>query len=329
MLRLLSLLQAHRYWLGGELAERLEVSERTLRRDVDRLRELGYPVAASRGVGGGYQLRAGSQLPPLLLDDDDAIAMAVGLRTAAGGSIAGMEEAAISALTKLEQVLPPRLRARVTAMQASITPADPTMPRPQVDLEVLTVLAQACRDEERLRFGYRRRDGEASERTVEPHRLVALDGRWYLVAWDVRRADWRTLRVDRIADPAPTGSRASLRTLPGGDAAEYVRASIRGMPARWTVQVTVFADAAELLPEVRWWRVEVEPRPDGSCVVRSSGDALRWLAVHLSFLPHEYRIDGPPEFIAFVREDAARRLRAVGAADAGDRAPTDGAAAGR
>lgn len=310
MLRLLSLLQTHRFWLGAELAERLEVSERTLRRDVDRLRELGYPVAASRGVGGGYQLQAGSQLPPLLLDDEDAIAMAVGLRTAAGGSIAGMEEAAIAALTKLEQVLPPRLRARVTTLQESITPANPSMPRAQVDLDALTVLAQACRDQERLRFGYRRRDGEASERTVEPHRLVALDGRWYLVAWDVRRADWRTFRVDRVAEPAPTGTRFAPRRLPGGDAAEFVRASIRGMPARWTVEVTVFADAEALLPEVRWWRVEVQPHADGTCTLRSSGDSLRWLAVHLGFLEHDYRVDGPPEFVAFVREDAERRLRA-------------------
>ncbi|MBO9534420.1 MAG: YafY family transcriptional regulator [Solirubrobacteraceae bacterium] len=317
MLRLLSLLQTHRFWLGEDLAGRLEVSERTLRRDVDRLRELGYPVAASRGVGGGYQLQAGSQLPPLLLDDEDAIAIAIGLRTAAGGNVEGMEEAAVAALTKLDQVLPPRLRTRVAALQESIAPALPMRPHQAVDLDVLTIVAQACRDEERLRFGYRRRDGEESERTVEPHRLVSLEGRWYLVAWDARRSDWRTFRLDRVQSPERTGSRCAKRKLPGNNAAEYVRQSIRSMPAQWTAQVRVMAPASELRPEIAWLRGEVEDLGDGTCCITTSGDSLEWLSVHLGFLAaHDYRVEGPPELIEFVRADAGRRARAVGASPA-------------
>ncbi len=186
-------------------------------------------------------------------------------------------------------------------------------PQAPVDLDRLTVIAQACRDEERLRFGYRRRDGEEAERTVEPHRLVALDGRWYLVAWDVRRTDWRTFRVDRITAPHVTGSRCARRRLPGGDAAEFVRQSIRSMPQTWTAEVTVFQAAGELPAEIHWLRTEVEPIDATSCRLRTAGSSLPWLAMHLAFLSAEYRIDGPPELRDYVREDAARRLRGAGA----------------
>ncbi|MEH3053567.1 MAG: YafY family protein [Patulibacter minatonensis] len=310
MLRLLSLLQTHRFWLGGELADRLEVSERTLRRDVDRLRELGYPVAAARGVGGGYQLQAGAELPPLLLDDEDAIAIAIGLRTAANGSVTGMEEAAVGALTKLEQVLPPRLRRRIVALQASIEPS--MRSSTPVDLDALTAIAQCVRDEERLRFGYRRRDGNEAERTVEPCRLVALGGRWYLVAWDVRRADWRTFRVDRITHPAGTGTRFAPRRPPRGDAAEYVREGISSMPTAFTAEVLVQAPAEAIGPEVGWMRGVVEPVDAATCRIRTSGDSLAWISVNLGFLRHPYVIEGPPELIAHVREDAERRLAALG-----------------
>src|SRR4051794_14852220 len=203
MLRLLSLLQTHRFWPGHELADRLEVSERTLRRDVDRLRELGYPVAASRGVAGGYQLRSGAAMPPLLLDDEEAVAIAVGLRTAAGGAVDGIEETSVRALTKVIQVMPPRLRRRVDALQAYTVPAFWGQGRggPTVDADALTVIAQACRDDERLRFGYTTRDGRETTRLVEPHRLVSLGRRWYLVAFDIERHDWRTFRVDRLTEP--------------------------------------------------------------------------------------------------------------------------------
>jgi predicted DNA-binding transcriptional regulator YafY len=205
LLTLLSLLQARRDWPGRELADRLAVSGRTIRRDVERLRRLGYPVESLPGPAGGYRLRAGAAMPPLLLDDDEAIAIAVGLGTAARASVSGIEDAAVRALVKLEQVLPAHLRRRVRALQAATT----TIPGdgPTVDARHLTLIAAACRDAERVRFAYRGRDGAASRREVEPHALVNHGRRWYLVAWDRGREDWRTFRVDRLGTPASTGVR--------------------------------------------------------------------------------------------------------------------------
>src|SRR5881296_978277 len=200
LLELLSLLQARRDWPGSELADRLEVSGRTIRRDVDRLRVLGYPVESLTGPGGGYRLRAGSAMPPLLLDDDEAIAIAVGLRTAARASVTGIEETAVRALVKLEQVLPAHLRRRVSALGSATITLPVT--GPTVDPQHLTVIAAACRDSECLRFAYRSRDGTDSRREVEPHSLVNHGRRWYLVAWDRGRQDWRTFRIDRMARPA-------------------------------------------------------------------------------------------------------------------------------
>src|SRR5437660_4255541 len=203
LLELLSLLQGRRDWPGSELAARLEVSGRTIRRDMERLRQLGYPVESLTGPAGGYRLRAGTAMPPLLLDDDEAIAIAVGLRTAARASVTGIEETAVRALVKLEQILPTHLRRRVEALgSATIAPA---VGGPTVDPRHLTVIAAACRDSERLRFEYRSRDGIDSRREVEPHTVVNLGRRWYLVAWDRRREDWRSFRVDRLARPASTG----------------------------------------------------------------------------------------------------------------------------
>ncbi|WP_295121318.1 YafY family protein [uncultured Leifsonia sp.] len=199
-LQLLSLLQTHRYWPGQELADRPQVSPRTLRRDVERLRELGYPVDATRGVAGGYQLAAGASLPPLVVDDDEAVALAVGLRTAAQSGIAGVADASVRALAKVVQVMPPRLKRRVDALRVATLAAD-LRPAPVVDADALTVVAQACRDEERLAFSYTRRDGAASERAVEPHRLVSVGRRWYLVAYDLERHDWRSFRLDRMTTP--------------------------------------------------------------------------------------------------------------------------------
>src|SRR3954449_1666002 len=218
LLDLLSLLQARRDWPGAELAERLEGSGRPTRRDVARLRVLGYPVDALTGPAGGYRLRAGSAMPPLLLDEDEAIAIAVGLSTAARASVAGIEETSIRALVKLEQVLPTHLRRRVAAL-GSATIAAPAS-GPMVDPQHLTTIAAACRDSERLRFGYRSRDGTETRREVEPHALVNLGRRWYVVGWDRGREGWRTFRVDRVRRPAASG-RFTARRLPGGDAAEY------------------------------------------------------------------------------------------------------------
>jgi predicted DNA-binding transcriptional regulator YafY len=235
MLRLLSLLQTHRYWPGNDLAERLDVSPRTLRRDVDRLRELGYPVEAARGVSGGYQLQVGAVLPPLLLDDDEAVAIAVGLRAAAAGIVGGIEETSVRALAKLVQVMPPRLRRRVDALRTYTVPA--ILDAPLIDAATITVIAHACRDDERLRFSYTRRDGNEGIRLVEPHRLVTLGRRWYLLAWDVERHDWRTFRVDRLTNPTTTGTRFRQRELPGGDPAQYVRDPLPGGDRRARARV--------------------------------------------------------------------------------------------
>src|SRR5882757_6172216 len=198
LLRLLSLLQMHRDWSGPDLAERLGVTTRTIRNDVDRLRNLGYPIHATSGVAGGYRLGAGAELPPLLLDDDEAVAVAVGLRTAAGQGIEGIGETSVRALAKLEQVLPDRLRRRVSALHAFTVPLLRGARGSAVDPGVLTELANACRDSEQLRFSYRDHNGSETRRAAEPHRLVCTEHRWYLVAWDTDRADWRTFRVDRI-----------------------------------------------------------------------------------------------------------------------------------
>jgi predicted DNA-binding transcriptional regulator YafY len=211
LLQLLSLLQTRRDWSGAELAERLEITSRTVRRDIDRLRGLGYPVLATAGAA-GYRLGAGADLPPLLLDDDEAVAVAMGLRTAAGGSITGIEETSVRALAKLEQLLPSRLRHRINALQSVTVPMANT--GPTVDPSTLTAIAAACRDSLRLSFDYRTHDGTSSIRTTEPHRLVHTGRRWYLLGWDVDRQDWRTYRVDRLDPRTPTGPRFAPRTPP-------------------------------------------------------------------------------------------------------------------
>src|SRR4051794_14871050 len=244
LLELLSLLQGRRDWPGNELADRLEVSARTIRRDIDRLRQLGYPVESLTGPAGGYRLRAGSAMPPLLLDDDEAIAIGVGLRTAARVSVTGIEETAVRALVKLEQVLPAHLRRRLTAL-SSVMVALPVT-GPTVDPQLLTAIAAACRDSECLRFGYQSRNGTGSRRDVEPHSLVNTGRRWYLVAWDRTREDWRTFRMDRMATPTSTGVRFAPRKLPAKDAATYVKRSITTAPSRFETRVTLHAPASEV-----------------------------------------------------------------------------------
>ncbi|WP_183154684.1 YafY family protein [Streptomyces shenzhenensis] len=236
LLSLLSLLQARRDWPGQLLAERLAVSARTVRRDVDRLRELGYPIVASKGPDGGYRLGAGSRLPPLLFDDDQAVALAVALRTAATTG-AGIEEAAARALQTVRQVMPARLRHRVDAMEVTAVERVGARPNPQVDPQVLVALSTAVRDREVLRFDYSPVSGPTASETghavppprrAEPYHLVTWGGRWYLVAWDLDRDDWRTFRVDRLAPRTPTGPRFSPRELPGGDVAAFVAGRFQG-----------------------------------------------------------------------------------------------------
>ena len=310
LLTLLSLLQARRDWPGGELAHRLEVSGRTIRRDVERLRGLGYPVESLTGPTGGYRLRAGTAMPPLLLDDDEAIAIAVGLRTAARASVTGIEETSVRALVKLEQVLPANLRRRVRALQSATT----TLPAggPTVDPQLLTVIATACRDSECLRFGYRGRDGVASRRGAEPHSLVNLGRRWYLVAWDRARRDWRTFRVDRLSGPASTGVRFTPRDLPADDAASYVSQSLSAAPNRYEARVTLHAPADTIRKRVPAYWGTIEPVDDQRCEYRTGDDDLDWLAVRVAMLGVDFDVHEPPELAEHLLLLARRLERAVG-----------------
>jgi predicted DNA-binding transcriptional regulator YafY len=310
MLRLLSLLQTHRHWAGSELADRLDVSERTLRRDIDRLRELGYPVDATRGTEGGYQLAAGSQLPPLLLDDDEAVAIAVGLRAAAGNSVDGIEESSVRALAKLEQVLPARLRSRIGALQQFSEPMTWGGPSgPTIDPSDLTEIAGACRDAVRLRFDYERRDGESGGRMVEPHRLVSAGRRWYLVAWDVDREDWRTFRVDRMVEPKALTRPFTPRALPDGmEAAAFVEAGIQTMNTMTEAVVTVAAtvdEIAEQRPMARWTGEAL----DGATRLTLRAERVEWLAVAIAALPFAVAVHEPPELADAVRAMGERLLR--------------------
>jgi predicted DNA-binding transcriptional regulator YafY len=312
LLRLLSLLQTPREWTGAELAERLGVSTRTVRNDVERLRRLGYPVHAARGAVGGYRLGAGASLPPLLLDDDEAVAVTLGLRRAAGGAIAGIEETSLRALTKLERILPARLRRRVTALQNYTVTVPPDEPAPTVDPAVLTTLAAACRDHERLRFDYRDHAGGTRVRTTEPHRVVNWGRRWYLVAWDLDRHDWRTFRVDRIHPRTPTGPGFAPRELPGGDVAAYVARHVSAAAWRYRARVTVHAPAAVVAERINPAVGTVEPVDAHTCVLDTGADSVETLAVHLGLLGVDFTVDDPPELVAQVRELAARYLSAAG-----------------
>jgi len=312
ILQLLSLLQTHKFWPGSELAQRLEVSARTLRRDVERLRDLGYPVDAAPGVAGGYRLAAGAHMPPLLLDDDEAVAIAVGLRAAATASVEGMEETSVRALAKLEQVLPDHLRRRVEAVHSSVMPLtwggtdDST-----VDAGALAVLAQGCRDREQVRFEYRRRDGDEARRLVEPHQLVSAGRRWYLVAWDVRRADWRTFRLDRLSQPALAGARFPARTLPAPDAAEFVARSLSAMPMPHRARVVDHGPLEEVRQSVRWLDADVSAVDERTSRVELRSETPEWLLAGVAILAVAFDIELDAE--ASEPSDVAGRIAALGA----------------
>src|SRR3954471_20543570 len=309
-LQLLSLLQTHRFWPGGELTERLGVSARTLRRDVDRLRSLGYPVDATPGTGGGYRLAAGAHMPPLLLDDDEAVAIAVGLRSAASASIEGMEDIAVRALAKLEQVLPDRLRRRVLAVHTNVASLQWSNEGPVVDADALAVLALACRDREQVRFDSRRRDGDDSSRLVEPHQLVSAGRRWYLVAFDVRRDDWRTFRLDRLERARHAGVRCAPRELPGGDAAAFVARSIRSMPQPAYVVLEVDTDVETLRAALHWGESQFEPVPSGGCRVRIEGSSEDALLRVITWLAGRHPVAVvEPESVAALVTELRTRLR--------------------
>jgi predicted DNA-binding transcriptional regulator YafY len=310
LLRLLSLLQTHRHWPGDELAGRLRVSPRTLRRDIDRLRELGYAVDAARGVAGGYQLRAGAAVPPLLLDDEEAVAIVVGLRTAAAGAVIGFEETSVRALAKVIQLLPPRLRRRIDALQAA-TAEGGFGGGPRLDATTLTTLALACRGEERLRFRYTPREGDGAARHVEPHRLVSLGRRWYLMAWDLERGDWRSFRVDRLSEPAPTGTRFRPREIPGGDPVAWLRSRLAAVPSRYEVSVLIHGAAQPVRVLAGHWAT-VEEISATSCRLRMNVDDLHWPVMLLGVLGVDFTVEAPVELSERIRAAARTLLRATG-----------------
>jgi predicted DNA-binding transcriptional regulator YafY len=308
LLQLLSLLQAKPDWTGRELAERLEVTTRTVRKDVERLRRLGYPVHATPGAAGGYRLGAGAQLPPLLLDDDEAVAVAVGLRTVAGRGVRGTEETSLRALAKLEQVLPSRLRRRVSALQSSTVAFDSW--GPTVDAETLTAIAGACRDLVRLRFAYRSHDGKTRRRLVEPHRLVHTGRRWYLAAWDCAREDWRSFRVDRIEPGVTTDRRFEPREPPYGDAAKYVARSISSQRDRYQATVILHAPLEAVAARVPHAVGTLEAIDERSCLLRTGADWLGGLAVYVADIGVDFTVVEPPQFAERVRELAGIFARA-------------------
>ena len=296
LLRLLTLLESRRDWPGALLAERLGVSPRTVRNDVSRLRELGYPVEAARGVAGGYRLASGTAMPPLLLDDDEVVAVAVALRSSAGGGISGIEETSVGALVKLEQVLPSRLRRRVNALQA-YTVAAPTTGGPTVDPQALATIATACRDCELLRIDYRKHDGTESTRSIEPYRAVHLGRRWYLVAWDRDRHAWRTFRIDRMVLQSPTGPHFTPRELPAGDMAAYVTRSVRSAPMKFEAHVKVFAPAAVIAERVPR-QIVIEPIDEDTCLIFARSNSVEMLALYLGLLDADFTVTEPLELVA-------------------------------
>jgi predicted DNA-binding transcriptional regulator YafY len=308
-LRLLSLMQTRRNWAGADLARRLGVSLRTLRRDVERLRDLGYPVEAQPGVDGGYRLAPGASLPPLVLDDDEAVALVVGLQAAAQTAVAGMAEASVRALTKVVQVLPVRLRRRADALRA-VTVSAGWRVDASVDPHALTAVAQACRDTERLEFGYTAANGERTERLVEPFRLVALGRRWYLVAYDVSRGDWRSFRLDRLAEPGSTGARFAPRPLPAEDPAAFVRAGIGSRTPTHDVEVLVEAPADDVRRRIGQWAT-VDELEEGRCRVRMEPDDLSWPALALGVVGAEFTVVSPPGLRELLGEWSGRFTRAA------------------
>ncbi|MCF6522470.1 YafY family protein [Streptomyces sp. JJ36] len=315
LLKLLSLLQAHREWSGGELAERLGVTPRTVRRDVDRLRGLGYPVHSATGTTGGYRLGAGAELPPLLLDDEEAVAVALGLQGAAAGGVQGIEESSARALAKLEQVLPHRLRRRVGALTAYTVPLTRPHSGPAVDSTTITELAHACRDHEVVRFEYRTHGGEVSRRVVEPHRLVSTHRRWYLVGWDRDRADWRTFRADRVALRPPHGPRFPPRTPPAEDLAAWVSEGVSTRAFATQATVLLHAPAERVAERVPLTSGTLEAVDAGSCLLRTGAHSPEVMVIHLMFLGFDFEVREPVELNDHIRAFRDRLSRSLGEAE--------------
>lgn len=309
LLRLLTLLQSRGFWSGSDLAERLEVTERTVRRDVDRLRSLGYPVNSSVGVAGGYQLGAGASLPPLHLDDDEALAVALGLRTAALGNVIGVEQAALRAMAKLEQVLPKKLRRRVSTLHHSVTPL--VLDSPQVHPEVLSALAAACRNHQLASFRYADSRGRSTQRTTQPHGVVHTHARWYLAAFDEDRNDWRTFRLDRIEGAVSLGARFTARELPQGDVAAFVSQSVSSHPYPYRARVLVHAPLDQVrasVPPLAGYLTRVDAK---RCRLECGAASLSLLAVYVAALGDEFEVEDPPELRRELDALAARIRRST------------------
>jgi predicted DNA-binding transcriptional regulator YafY len=293
------------------------VSPRTLRRDIDRLRELGYPIQAQRGAEGGYQLAAGTALPPLVVDDDEAVALAVGLQAAAHGAVEGIAESSVRVLAKVVQMMPARLRRRVEALGAMTVPAGwGSAAQASVDPGALTTVALACRDSERIGFSYTAADGQHTDRQVEPHRLALLGRRWYLVGYDLGRHGWRSFRLDRLAGPAGTGTRFRPRELPAADAAAFVRAGIDNVAAAYQVEVLVDAPAATVRQRIGRW-FTVEDFEATRCRISMTSDSLDWPTMALGAVGADFQVVSPPELLDRVH-DWGRRFSQASIAAPGD-----------
>jgi len=304
LLRLLSLLQSRPDWPGAELAERMEVTTRTVRRDVDRLRDLGYPVESTPGTAGGYRLGVGAALPPLLLDDDEAVAVVVGLRGSAAGWVNGIEESSLRALSKIEMILPSRLRHRVSSLQSAIMllPGD----CPVVDAALLTALATACRAHEGVRFGYR-----DTTRRVEPYRVVRAGRNWYLLAYDLDRDDWRTFRVDRVTGPIQPGARFTPRAEPAGGTETYVSDSLTRAPYRYQATILFHAPLEKVAQTTTPTAGRLEARDEQSCLYYTGAEALDTIAVYIALKGIDFEVLEPPELREFVADLGTRLSRAA------------------
>jgi predicted DNA-binding transcriptional regulator YafY len=310
-LALLGLLQSRRHWSGADLARRLDVSERTVRRDVLGLQEIGYPIVTTRGTGGGYQLSAGACLPPLVLGEEEAAATVLGLKEIATGVHPASAEAAMSAMAKIVQVLPTRIRRRIDSLRTVATHAGDGYHRAGIDdVTALTTIALACRDADTVSFSYRGSDAATSHRNVQPHQVVNVESRLYLVAWDLDRTDWRTFRIDRIARPCRTGARFAPRRLPGGDPVEYVRDRIGSMPSRYRVHATVQASAERVRAEIVHYGTVAAIDP-GSCEVHIAAESLDWATFCLVSIGAPFIVHGPPEVIDLMKDWASRLLTAT------------------
>ena len=308
LLALLSLLQSRPDWSGTELAARLGVSTRTIRNDIDRLRELDYPVDATRGAAGGYRLGAGGKLPPLLLDDEEAIAVAIGLRAATG--ISGIEESSARALAKLEQVLPSRLRPTVAALATVVDRAPENTgtdaPDPEVDPTVLAAIAAAIRDGEWFRF-----DDRGTSRLVEPYRLLSWARRWYLVGRDPASGEWGVFRADWIAPKMPTRRRFSPGPLPGGDYTAFAMRSIAA--SGWSVhaRLRIAARADAVLDRINPAVGVVEAASESTSVLVTGADSLDTIAAYIGMLGMDFTVESPPELRLLLREYSERYARAA------------------